>query len=261
MPVFRSISLVAILKCAMAAGMEDEVATATWADVKALEPTAVSSVQLLVQNQASSPVTLANCLSSHEIPAGGSLNLTLNGIVGYWVVPESLAWDCDSGPFDLFYVAANLSGPESTAGVGFGMTLGGDGLTPSSESEKADNAAEENTEDMDKDADARGTAVSVAGVELTLATDGDEVRGIRCRADLCSSSTAVPSMPASLELNIMGPKSSVLSFWYGGYGGYHHVHHVHHVHHGYGYGGYHSHHVVVHHHHHWFVSSHLTGEA
>jgi len=86
-------------------------------DVKVLEPATVSSVQLLVQNQASSPIMLANCLASHAIPAGGSFNLTLDGVVGYWVVPESLAWDCDRGPFELFYVAANLSGPEIMAGV------------------------------------------------------------------------------------------------------------------------------------------------
>jgi len=245
---------------AVAAGALDVTPPqSVWADVKVEDTTTAASAELIVQNQAGSPVTLANCLSSHAVPAGGSVKLPLDGVVGYWVVPEGLAWDCDSGPFDLFYVAANLSGPDMMTGVGFGAAVDGVGPTEASsveaqkedESKDEDRAEEKNETDVDE---ARDATADVAGVELAFATEGDGVRGVRCRRDLCSSSTTTSSLPSSLELNIMGPKSNVLSFWYGGGWG-HHYHHHHYHHHGGGWGHHHHHH----HYHHWYVSSHLMG--
>jgi len=249
------------LTCAGSAEPGETPPKEMWADVKVLDKATAASAELLVQNQANSPVTLANCLASHAVPAGGSLKLTLDGVVGYWVVPDGLAWDCDSGPFEFFYIAANLSGPEVMAGVGFGAPL--DDVDPSeaSSAEEAQKGDESNVEgeveeqregDVDEEQE-MDKSKDIVGVELALATDGDGVRGVRCRADLCSSSTTASSLPAMLELNIMGPKSSVLSFWYGWGGHHHHGHHHHH--------GYHHHHHGHHHHHHhrWYVSSHLIG--
>lgn len=225
MTVTRALSFLLVLHQLSSASAESKI-PAAWADIRVQEQRPAAYVQLLVHNRAGVNVSLQSCEEEHVVSPGGNTTIALSGLSGFWVVPQDVQWDCHSGPFDLFYIAANLTGPELVTGVGFGFA------PEEAEEEEAQggnhenvSASDENSSESDVSAQALG---KVAGVELATLTTGDAVSpGVRCRQNHCGESVDLEELPEVLRLSIVGPQANVLSFWYGGGHVVHHHHHHH----------------------------------
>jgi len=221
----------------LAAGVPEEVqeqevqAFSTWAEIQAREHRAEATSQLMVKNSASSAVRLANCIESHTVPAGGSVSLKLQGLAVFWVLPQDKSWDCHAGPFDLFYIDANLTGPRPAVGLGFGLVFNQSEMierpprdveppTQSTGSGNGGNEDEAEEEQQQQEAEEDGEGgdgpgeifLEVAGLELTAggaevaAKHGEGGLVARCGEGVCGEGHEVEEMPEGLTLAIMGPQ-------------------------------------------------------
>lgn len=200
---------------------------------------AAATATLLVQNDAPVNVRLASCNESVTVPAGGSVSLTLAGVSEFWLLPEGLQFDCNEGPFDLFFVGANLTDHEHVVGIAFGVGMedgsrvGEDGRVEGSEESVKKNVsgdANDVTAEMNR---------TIGGVELTVKTVNGTVSA-RCREGLCTESQQVPIRPDQFVLRVIAPHAGLRSFWH-----HHHYHHHHYHHH------HHRYHHPWHYRHHW----------
>jgi len=208
LPTLVRVALGLFAVAVAAAEKEGEVkeAFSTWAELTLLGRRPGAATELLVQNRAASPIRLANCKASREVPAGGNATMTLAELDAFWVVPEGLAWDCSAGPFDLFYADANLTGAELVASVGYGLF---------DEKPVSPSASEEigSTEGGGREAVSYG----ILGVTL-VAGDADtdsDATAVGCGVGSCGENRQATAASEGLTLLVVGPQATLLSNHYG----------------------------------------------
>jgi len=158
------------------------------------------------------------------VPPGGNASVTIAELEALWVVPEDVEWNCHTGPFDLFYIDANLTGPEPTASVGYGFF---DEPVPARENSTGTEGSE--------------TSYGIVGVELVADDVGGAAGdgGIGCAVGSCGEDQEVTAALEGLTLHVVGSRVSMLSnrdrhghgHWGHGHWGHRHWGHHHWGHH------------------------------
>lgn len=201
--------LLAISGAAIAEKDQDEFPSA-WASINVLEETINVSAWLLVQNRVTVPVHLLNCYENYTIPPGGNITVRLAGLSGFWLVPDSVNWDCHVGPFDLFYVAASFMGPEGFISVGFGI--------PSHLQDSSANATVNNGSRVAEIASASTMIATEAVAQVAQIAGANLVAGppsaaaqARCWVASCGESQNVTRLPDTFSLTVIGQQASLLS--------------------------------------------------
>lgn len=215
-PVFATLCMFILVTSVAAVGQKGhEELPSEWADINVLDQGSNVSVWLVAKNRAAIPVHLVNCRENNTVPAGGNITLRLAGLSGFWIVPNGLDWDCHTGPFDLYFIAVSLIGPELFASVGFGFSGSFDTATTNASVDNPDAPVQVGTiasASMNKTNAAvylghiGGVSVA-AGPPTAIALAG-------CWAASCGENQNLTSMPDAFNLAVLGHQALLLSSRY-----------------------------------------------
>lgn len=133
-------------------------------------------VPLTVHNRGEQQIRLVNCDEDVIVPAEGNASLTMTGKFAFWVVPTGLEWNCNTGPFDLFAVGADLTGPDLKLGVGVNVVPDDHKKEGGGQEEQHDNDNDDDDNDED-DADDNNDAKLDTEMQAVL----DEHNALRAK--------------------------------------------------------------------------------
>jgi len=181
------------------------------------DPAVETSVPLTVLNRGGEQIRLANCDENHVVEPGGELSLSIKDKFGFWIVPNEVQqWNCETGPFDLFAVGADLEGPDLKLGVGVdvvpeGFKENGEKSNPEEQQEQQQQEPEKTPEEQSEQPEQEETEEtppsSTAILGVVLSTEPHPVEGARavaCFDDSCTKGLELDSVPQSLTLHIIG---------------------------------------------------------